>query len=301
MFHCVSWWDDARRCHEIVRAESMEQCDSTALALFGFAANSWARHAGTTPEDVLPHRAYAILTCFYRHGRSIVHQDFTWSCTNDRPAEERRMLAQLPFPPDLKCAWCCPCSVRLPVFHAFSAACFRPQSCNMCERAPDDGVPQTLQDMLGGQAGEDKQLRRHACNIAFPPPPSEALDCGMQEIVRQNVLGGMSECTPVLHQHCPEAAACCPQELPSMPAASAVVSNIWRAGRLGECEARDGKALALRTSFREQVLMPAAGFICTPCCNPRLADARAWFVAIPTDAAGTFAPDLMQLLHACHM
>ena len=264
---------------------------------------------------------------FLALGVPIGHEEFVRSCARDRFAEERRLLAQLPLLPDMQCAW------LLLLFCAAPRAqhllrTVPPTAIAEYARAHDDEVWQTLQDMLGGRAGDDEQTQSQARDIAFLPASLGGLGLVHAERLSPAAYwAAWADSLPVLQQRCPEAAQRCLQELqsgsqaaaPSLQAAAAAGIHLdghglterptWEAclrpappqaapgepGVWAHGRQRDA-ALALHTSFRERVLMPAVRPDVRALLRSQAGPhAGAWLAAIPTDPATTLPPDLMHL------
>ena len=264
---------------------------------------------------------------FVALGVPIGHHEFIRSRANARLEEERRLQTQLPQLPDLQCAW------LLLLFCAALRAqhllrTVPPAAIDAYARDHDEEVWRSLQDMLGGHTADAEQSQRQARDIAFLPASLGGL--GLMHAERLSPAAywaAWADALPVLQQRCPEAAARCLQELrsgnqaaaPSLQAAAAAGEHLdsqgwtqrpdWEAclhsapshaargepGIWANGWQRDA-ALALHTSFREHVLLPAV----RPSDRALLRSqtgphAGAWLAAIPADPATTLAPDLMHL------
>ena len=167
-------------------------------------------------------------------------------------------------------------------------------------RDHDEEVWRTLQDMLGGHTADAEQSQRQARDIAFLPASLGGL--GLMHAERLSPAAywaAWADALPVLQQRCPEAAARCRQGWTQRPDWEACLHSAPSQAARGEPGIwangwqRDA-ALALHTSFREHVLLPAV----RPSDRALLRSqagphAGAWLV--PADPATTLAPDLMHL------
>ena len=180
--------------------------------------------------------------------------------------------------------------------------------------------------MLGDQGPGEGEDWAAARQVAFLPPSLGGLGLFAAERVSPAAYwAAWADALPVLRQRYPEAAARLVQELEGEPAAPylraaaeaarQVTAEGWTSrpewascARGADAPAAEGElglgnpgwqrhaVLALHTSFRERVLLPALAPAARALLHSQSGPhAGMWLAAIPSDAASTLAPDLMHV------
>ena len=262
---------------------------------------------------------------FVALGVPIGHPDFVKAQAANRLDAEADLLRQLVQLPDAQCAW---------LLLAFCAAPraqhllrnVPPADILPYARGHDDAVWAVVEGLLGDQGPGEGEDWAAARQVAFLPPSLGGLGLFAAERVSPAAYwAAWADALPVLRQRYPEAAARLVQELEGEPAAPClraaaeaarqVTAEGWTSrpewaacARGADAPAAEGElglgnpgwqrhaVLALHTSFRERVLLPALAPAARALLHSQSGPhAGMWLAAIPSDAASTLAPDLMHV------
>ena len=262
---------------------------------------------------------------FVALGVPIGHPDFVKAQAASRLCAEADLLRKLMQLPDVQCAW---------LLLAFCAAPraqhllrnVPPADILPYARGHDDAVWAVVEGLLGDQGPGEGDDWAAARQVAFLSPSLGGLGLLAAERVSPAAYwAAWADALPVLRQRYPDAAARLVQELEGEPAAPCLRAAAEAARQLAaegwtsrpewascargaDAPAAEGElglgipgwqrhaVLALHTSFRERVLLPALAPAARALLHSQSGPhAGMWLAAIPSDAASTLAPDLMHV------